>query len=124
MADFYGPNGRVSLTGVLSLKEIVEDTTGNDATYTPYTGVPVVLRGIKKSRRERFEDITDSIGRIDTEHRFKLQRALYTVADFPADPDPRRATYGKLEVAGQTFAVVGVAHERTTHLSLFLSDPA
>jgi hypothetical protein len=113
----------VSLTGALSLQEIVEDITGNDAIYTPHTGDPVALRGIKKTRRERFEDIAESVGRIDTEHRFKLQRALYAIADFPADPDPRRATYGKLEIAGQTHAVVGVAHERTAHLSLFLSDP-
>lgn len=121
MADFIDSNGQIFKLGTISLQNLVENQLGNDAVYQPVTGAPVALRGIKKTRREFPEDLSEVVGRIDTDHRFKVQRNGRSVADFP--PDPTGNTFGQLVVAGQTHSVFGVAYERTTHISLFLSDP-
>lgn len=121
MAGWYDDAGQVRRTGLTSLQDLVESTLGNTATYTPPTGPAFALAGIKKSRRETLEDISEFVGRVDSTHRFKVQRRDHGIADFP--PDPAGGTYGQLAVAGQVFAVMGVAYEGTSHTSLFLSDP-
>jgi len=121
MADWHDSNGQIHQTGLVSLQDLVEGAIGTNATYIPISGPPIVVRGIKKARREALEDISESIGRVDSAHRFKMQRRDHLVADFPADP--AGGTYGQLSVAGQVFAVIGVAYEGTSHTTLFLSDP-
>lgn len=121
MPDWHDSDGQVHQTGILSLQDIVEQVQGTNAIYTPISGPPVAVRGIKKARRETLEDITEHIGRVDSAHRYKMQRRDHSVTDFSADP--AGGTYGKLAVAGQTYAVIGVAYEGTSHTTLFLSDP-
>lgn len=121
MADWHDSNGQVHQTGLVSLQDLAEGAIGTDATYTPISGAPRAVRGIKKARRETLEDISENVGRVDSAHRFKMQRRDHSVADFPADPEG--STYGQLSVAGQDFAIIGVAYEGTSHTTLFLSDP-
>lgn len=121
MADWYDSDGQVHQTGLLSLQGIVEGVQGTDATYTPISGPSVAVRGIKKSRRQTLEDISEMVGRVDGALRFKMQRRDHPVTKFPADPAGN--TYGRLSVAGQEFDIIGVAYEGTSHTTLFLSDP-
>jgi hypothetical protein len=122
MVNWRDSDGQTFLGPGLSIQDMVESALGQqDAMYTPTIGAPYVLPGILLARRSLLEDISEYVGRIDTERRYKCQRIDRTLASFPQETNGSR--YGTLNTAGQVFPVVGVAYEKNSHITLFLGDP-